>query len=350
MVKTMKFAVGYQLAEEDEEPFVDIVKDFKEHIAEVYFPWLDMPSGRASLTGRRGYVDWTGQQRLINELSQFKEMGIKADILFNASCYGGRAVSQYLANKVCSVLEYLEKTIGRIEIVTTTSLSIAYTVKKYFPDIDVRASVNMRIGTVKGMQYISHLFDSFYIQREYNRDFSRIREMKSWTDVHHKSLYLLANSGCMNFCSGQTFHDNLVAHEDEIDEMDNIKAWSPHMCWNYLKDGRNWVSVLQNSWVRPEDLHHYEKFFSVVKLATRMHTNPRMVIQAYVNRKYCGNLLDLFEPGYGPAFAPYIVDNTAFPSNWFQQTSECSKDCYNCTYCEEVLKKVLKKMGHAYRR
>ena len=42
----MRFAVGYQLPEEGEETLVDIVRDHRERIAEVYFPWLDMPSGR----------------------------------------------------------------------------------------------------------------------------------------------------------------------------------------------------------------------------------------------------------------------------------------------------------------
>lgn len=34
----MKFAVGYQLPDEGEEPLVAIVRDFRDHIEEVYFP------------------------------------------------------------------------------------------------------------------------------------------------------------------------------------------------------------------------------------------------------------------------------------------------------------------------
>ena len=59
----MKFAVGYQLPDGDEEPLVEVVRDFREHIAEVYFPWADMPSGRAPLAphildNRRFPDDW----------------------------------------------------------------------------------------------------------------------------------------------------------------------------------------------------------------------------------------------------------------------------------------------------
>ncbi|MFH1708286.1 MAG: hypothetical protein ABIF71_10285 [Planctomycetota bacterium] len=339
----MKFAVGYQLADPGDESFVDIVRDFRPHIAEVYFPWNDMPSGRAALTARRGYVDWGGQARLEADLAAIRGMGVKLDLLFNANCYGGEAASTHFANRVCSVIDHLGEVVGGVDAITTTSPAIACVVGESYPDIVVRASVNMRIGTVAGMQYAAHLFDSFYVQREYNRDPDRIRELKTWADAHGKKLCMLANSGCMNFCSGQTFHDNLVAHEQAVDEMEKIPGFMPHLCWNHLKDRKNWAAILRNSWVRPEDLHRYDALFDTVKLATRMHANPRMVIDAYARREFRGNLLDLCEPGYGPALAPFVIDNTRFPADWFEHTSGCKGNCTGCSYCEEVLAKVLVK-------
>ena len=337
----MKFAVGYQLPESGEEPFTQIVRDFREHIAEVYFPWLSVPTGRASLTTRRGYTDWQGQQRLERDLSELREMGVKLDLLLNANCYGRYAASQYLENLVGSILEHLRDVVGGADVVTTASLAIARTVKRHFPDIDVRASVNMRLGTVKAMQYVTGLFDSFHVQRDYNRDLARIETLKAWADARGKRLLMLANSGCLSFCSGQIFHDNMVAHETEVDETANIPEWTPHVCWHNLRDRDNWPFVLQSTWVRPEDLHHYEKLFPVVKLATRMHANPRLVVQAYVAGRYAGNLLDLFEPGFGPAFAPFVVDNTRFPEDWFERTTRCDKRCEQCEYCAGVLRDVL---------
>ena len=176
----MKFAVGYQLAEGEEEPFVDIVRGFREHIDEVYFPWADMPSGRAPLNTRRGYTDWSAQAHLEHELTALKQMGVRLDLLFNANCYGRLAASQYLENQVISLLDYLGDLLGGVDIVTTTSLAVARTVKRNFPQVDVRASVNMRIGTVKGMQYVAGLFDSFQVQRDYNRDLEHLAELKEW--------------------------------------------------------------------------------------------------------------------------------------------------------------------------
>lgn len=341
----MLFSVGYQLPDPDEPPFSETVEAFREHIGEVYFPWADMPSGRAPLTSRRGYTDWSGQTRLEEDLVRLRDAGIKLDILFNANCYGRHSASQFLENQVVSVLDRLEDLVGGVDVATTTSPAIAWIIRRHFPQVDVRASVNMRIGTVKGMEYLADLFDSYQVQREHNRDLTYLSELKQWADAQGKRLHLLANSGCMAHCSGQTFHDNLVAHETEIDETCNMEDWNPHACWRFLRARENWVALLQNTWIRPEDLHHYEGLFDQVKLATRMHARPRMVIRAYVSRRFRGNLLDLLEPGFGPAVAPYVIDNDRFPEDWFARTSTCDGRCHKCTYCADVLEQVLTRVG-----
>ena len=338
----MKFAIGYQLCEEEgEEPFLSIVRDYKDYVAEIYFPWGDLPSGRAPLSNRRGYINWEAQDILIEDLISFRSSGIKLDLLFNANCYGAYAISRYLENQVVSIIDYLGEKVGGIDIVTTTSPFIAYVVKRHFPEIETRASVNMQVGTIEGMKYLSEIFDSFHVKREFNRNISYLKELKEWADKNNKKLYLLVNSGCLYSCSGQIFHDNMVAHEKEIDEIINISEWTPYVCRNYLKNPSNWHIVLQGTWIRPEDLHNYEELFPVVKLATRMHSRPRLVVDAYTSRNYYGNLLELFEPGFSSIFFPYILDNKRFPKDWFNTTSQCSRRCEKCTYCRDVLKEIL---------
>lgn len=337
----MKYTIGYQLFEGNEIPIKNIIDNYNSHISEVYFPWLDIAAGRSPLVTRRGHTDWTAQERIEKDLEYIKSHGIKLDLLLNGNCYGGKALSIELGNKVISVIEHLQYRLNGIDIVTTTSPYIANVIKSHFPDIEIRASVNMRIGTIKGMEYISHLFDSFYLQREYNRNLEHIVKLKSWCDKNNKKLNMLANSGCMIHCSGQTFHDNLVAHESEICETVNDNNFLAYTCWRFLKEKDNWVSILQNTWIRPEDIHNYETLFDTVKLATRMHSNPVRVIDAYVRQKYYGNLLDLCEPGYAPALLPYIIDNRKFPDDFFTQTAGCDKQCDSCSYCCEVLEKVL---------
>ncbi len=337
----MKFAVGYQLREEGKMPFSAIVAQYRDHIAEVYFPWSDLPSGRDSLAERLDRPEDEVEKAVLAELKAIRGMGIRLDLLLNGNCYGGDAMSERLAERIEGVLAHLEEEECLPEVVTTASPAIAHMVKTRRPHMEVRASVNMRIGSVKGLEYAKHLFDSFYICRDFNRDFDRIKELKDWADQNGKGLYLLANSGCLRECSFQTFHDNLVAHHQEVANQRNISGFLPYACWNHLRDPANWVSILQNTWIRPEDLHHYEPYFPMVKLATRIHQLPMMVIDAYTKGVYRGNLLDLFEPGFGPALAPYVLDNSKFPADWFEKTASCDKNCSKCNYCRDVLNKIL---------
>ena len=226
------------------------------------------------------------------------------------------------------------------EVVTTTSPAIAHMIREYNPQIRLKASVNMKIGSVKGMAYVAHLFDSYCVAKECNRDPDRLNRMHQWAQENGKTLTILANSGCMRDCSGQIFHDNMVAHEAQIAQKKNIE-FLPYMCWNYLKDPKNRVSVLQNTWILPKDIDRYEGLADQVKLATRAHQLPGMVIDAYARRKYSGNLLDLFEPGFGDAFAPYVIDADKLPEDFWQQTSSCNKSCESCGYCQKVLQDSL---------
>ena len=213
-------------------------------------------------------------------------------------------------------------------------------VKSEYPEIEIKASVNMKISSIKGMQYIAHLFDSFCLAKECNRNPKLLKELKTWAEENGKKITILANSGCMRECSGQIFHDNMVAHEAEIAKQKNID-FLPYMCWTYLKNPKNFVSVLQNTWIRPEDISNYEGLANTIKLATRSHELPGMVIGAYSRRKYSGNLLDLFEPGFSPAFAPYIIDSSKIPADFWKQTTSCNKDCTKCDYCDKILEESL---------
>ena len=334
----LKLSVGYQYSEKF--LFSKIVSDYAQSIEEVYFPWVDAASGRSMIGGYDGYFDYGLQNILIGELKKIKELGIKLDLLYNANCYGEDAMSEVLRGKVYSVIDFLDDNGIKVDVITTTSPAIACMVKEQYPEIELKASINMKISTVKGMQYVAHLFDSFCVAKECNRDIEKLKMLKAWAQENGKKITILANSGCMRDCSGQIFHDNMVAHEYEISKQKNIN-FLPYMCWQYLKDKANYPAVLQNTWIRPEDIDNYEGLVDTVKLATRAHQLPGMVIGAYARRMYSGNLLDLFEPGFGPAFAPYAIDSSKIPEDFWQKTVSCNKDCTKCNYCKTVLDKAI---------
>lgn len=338
----MEFAVGYQHFA-DGRPFGEIACAHA-GVREIYFPWPREPSGRPQL----GYEEETDQAMLFGalrrDLTRCRAVGIKLDLLLNANCYGSQAMSVALEEHVREILDALDDWGLLPEIVTAASPFIARTVKKFRPSIETRASVNMRLTTLQAMEYLAPLFDSYYLGRDVQRHLDTVRAARAWCDAHGKKLCILANSGCLRNCPWQTFHDNLVSHATAA--LAHRRAdFTPHLCWTLYKNPANLVEILKATWIRPEDLHRYEGLVDVVKLATRQHANPDMVISAYERGSFSGNLLDLFEPGFSPIFFPRYVDNEKFPPDWFERSGDCPRECTRCGFCEEVFAKVCRMIG-----
>lgn len=328
----MKFSVGYQLMKN--ENFVDEIISHKQHINEVYFSWTGFANGRNNALRSEHFSLWDAHNRQLNDMRRFSENDIKLNLLLNGNCYGKNSQSRAFFNHIEETVNYIKENFG-LHSVTTTSPLIAKFLKNNFIDIEVRASVNMEIGTVQGMTYLKEYFDGFYMKREYNRDFETIKTLKNWCDSESKKLYMLANSGCLNYCSAHHFHDNLVAHEDEIAKMDNIYEFRG-ICKEYLRQRRNWISLLKDSnFVRPEDISLYEKYFDSVKLATRVNRNPIRVLKSYINANCHGNILELLEPAH--SIYPYIIENKKLTNeNLF-----CDKNCEICYKCDWMLQNAL---------
>lgn len=308
----MKYSVGYQMREDSS--FLESIIKNKEHIHEIYFSWGDFANGRNSQLRQSGLTPWEAQIKQEAELRWLADEGLKFNLLFNATCYGKDSQSKAFFGKVGETISYIQEKMG-LTSVTTTSPLIAKFIQENFEDIDVRASVNMSIGTVEGMDYVAEYFDSYYLKREFNRDFNKIAELKKWCDENGKVLYGLANSGCLNNCSAHVFHDNLVSHESEISAMDNGYAFEG-ICKKYLRKEENAHALLDyTSYIRPEDVHLYEDIFPAMKLATRVNSNPVRILKAYIeNQSHTGSVLDLLEPNHTGLFYPYLLENREIKS------------------------------------
>ena len=300
----MKFSVGYQLFKNDE--FIDEIVKFKESISEVYFSWGDFPNGRNLQTERLDMYSWQAQQKQMQDLKKLSEEKIGLNLLFNGNCYGKDSQSRAFFEKIGDTVDFIKDSYG-LNSVTTTSPLIAKFLKNNFENLHIRASVNMEIGSIEGMKYISEYFDSFYMKRELNRNFDAIEKLHSWCEEKGKELYLLANSGCLNNCSVHNFHDNLVAHENEISKMDNAYDFRG-ICKEFLKKEENYIALIENTnFVRPEDIYMYESYFKAAKLATRVNPRPIRILESYIRGSYSGNILELLEPVHN--IYPYIVEN-----------------------------------------
>ena len=289
----MKYIVGYPIKEN--KAFLSDIINSKDSISEVYFSWGDLPNGRSALSTDEAQTSFEIQQRQASDLKLLSSEGVKLNMLFNANCYGKDSQSRAFFYKIGNLIDYIQREFG-LSSVTTGSPLIAKFVKENFEGIDVRASVNMEIGSIEGISYVSGFFDSFYVKRELNRNLPMLLKLRRWCDDNGKQMYLLANSGCLNNCSAHIFHDNLVAHEAEISAMDNGYQFRG-VCWDFLSDKQNLEKWLQRTnFIRPEDIELYDDI-TAMKLGEEPTSDViavRMMLgeEAAYDSKIVGALVD----------------------------------------------------------
>jgi len=338
--QSRKFAFGYFFEKRAGFTFRDLVEQYAPFLKEVYFPWPGLLSAR-ELEGNSTEL----QKRLIDDLKFCRSKGLALDLLVNATCYGDISFTQTQRELYYGHLKELDSYGLMPEIVTTTSPYIARITQKFTASIDRRASVNMRLNSTLAMEYLMEEFDSYYICRDIQRDLPTVKQFAEWSRNSGKKICMLANSGCLRYCPWQTFHETLLSHnfKHALPELKKIKM-QPTLCVELIQ-AKQYEELLRASWIRPEDLHQYEPYFSVIKLSTREADRPDLILKAYTSGKFDGDLLLILDPGYSYFVRPKIIDNTAFPKEWSEGkiAGLCASDCTHCGKCTEILKLVLKR-------
>ena len=337
---TRKFAFGYYFEKRAGLSFRDLAEQYAPFLQEVYFPWPGLLSAR-ELDGDPAPL----RKQLIDDMRFCRSKGMKLDLLMNATCYGENSFTATQRDDYFGHLKEMNEAGIMPEIVTTTSPYIATISKKYNASVDCRASVNMRLVSTLAMEYVSREFDSFYICRDVQRDLPTVKMFAEWGKKNDKKICMRANSCCLRFCPWQTFHETLLSHHFLHIKNEMKKLSLPSTLCSGLIAGKNYEEILRASWIRPEDLHLYEPYVSVIKLSTRESNRPDLILQAYTSGSFDGDLLQILDPGFSFFAAPKIFDNKAFPKEWSEGkiAGNCAANCTHCGKCTEVLNLVLKR-------
>lgn len=331
----LNFSIGYYQNNKWGDNIRNIVCDYPD-VKEVYFALPGQPSGRKPLGEDRNIIET--QKELQEDLIWLKERGLDLTLLLNAACYGNKLMSmEYIQEMLEEVSSYI--LYYGITGVTTTSPAIANMLKNAYGDkLHVRASVNMRIGSIDALDYLKDQFDGYYIQRELYRSYDYLLKVKKWAVENNKKLYALVNSGCLAYCPWQNMHDNNIAHSVFYNRLPN-GVRIPE-CSYYLGNKQDKTAIIKGTFIRPEDVSVYKDIFDGFKIATRSHILPRIIIKAYLDGKFNGNLMDLLEPGNSGLFKPMVLSNNAFPSDWIDHIKNCNRRCHQCDYCYSISNKL----------
>lgn len=321
-------------------PFTSAVSEYLPRIKEVFFAWPGVLSCRPAPTFTKEV-----RTQLIRDLKWCRNNDIKLDTLFNANCYGDDAISTNLADFVLEILGEMDHFDLLPDTVTTTSPFIATVIKKHFPDLRLRASINMRIHGSIGLEYLGSLFDEFYLSRENHRDLTYVKHISEWAKQNGKTIGMQVNSGCLRDCPFQQFHDNLHGHGDGRRPADVAAAkeydFSFFKCKTRFDREKGFEDIIRATWIRPEDVPLFEPYVSLFKLAIRRHPHPLKVLKAYADYTYDGNLLDLLDPVHTTLF-PFEINNKAFPKDFAISGigNTCAQNCTHCGRCSQILEAV----------
>ena len=309
---------------------------YLDRIRETFFAWPGVLSCRPA-------PDFTPalRARMFDDLRWARANGIELDTLFNCNCYGDIAISHELKDFVGDTLRAMDREGLFPDTVTTTSPFIAKTLRRDFPSVKIRCSVNLRVHGSVGLEYILDGFDSFYVSRERQRDSDWFHWITLWARDHGKEVGFQANSGCLRQCPYQTFHDNLHGHGATRQNAVGMRDFdfSYFLCKRVFADPARAEDFLRATWLRPEDMNSYEPLVDFVKIATRRHPDPVKVLDAYATMSYKGDLAELMDPPHRFK-RPFLNERfDADPALW-REVRECrdANDCRHCGKCAELLR------------
>lgn len=222
------------------------------------------------------------------------DRGIKFTYLLNAPCLNNMEYDRKTHRQLLRYIEWLDD-IG-VDYVTVTIPFLAEIIKNQFPSLKVNLSVIAHANSVQRVKLFEGLgVNTITLDFNINRDFALLKEIRKAAKC---DLMLLLNDPCLYQCPYRYYHYNLMGHASQTINM--LGGFYIDYCALkcYLTRFTNPMEIVKARWIRPEDLHLYEKIgFSNFKISGRGRSTEWLLnaTNAYSSRRYDGNLLDIID-------------------------------------------------------
>jgi hypothetical protein len=275
------------------------------------------------------------------------------------------------------------------DCVTLTNPLLLQLVKRHYPRLEVKVSAFANVASPMQARFWSDLGADVLTLSPIlaNREFGLLSSMAG---AFPGKLQVVVNNNCLASCPFYAVHTANTSHGSQS------WHWSRGYQVDYCGIGcrllrlSNPVLFIKGDWIRPEDVHHYERVgVRQIKIVNR--TNPTDVIvervQAYARRRYDGSFLDLIEQDHRTQagrfdlraklrifqmfFRPLFANprrlaslrSLAFPAipfveipnreldgflDRFVAESCMLKSCERCGHCDQVARRVLRIDGERY--
>ncbi len=268
-----------------------IQKVNKEKVAEFYGK-LDsdfVGGGRSSFL-----LPHVNKRRVREHIKQIHKENIKFNYLLNAVCMANSEFTIAGQDKLYRLLQWLLDI--KVDNVIVGVPYLVQLIKRRFPQLKVYISSFAGINTVETAKRWEDLgadvitLDPITI----NREFQLLSQFRKAIRCH---LQLVANTACIYGCPFWQYHATSVSHSSRLHEPSG--GFSVDYCILSCKLKRllEPMEFIRAGWIRPEDISYYEDVgIDSIKLVdrTRDMDTILLIVNAYTQGYYEGNLLDLF--------------------------------------------------------
>jgi collagenase-like PrtC family protease len=266
-------------------------------------------------------------------------LGLRFNYLMNGSCLGGVEFSRAGRESLVAQIRWVDR-VGA-DAVTVATPFLVQLARAIAPRLEIVVSTIAHVDSVAAARIYRDLgAHRITVSLMINRDLSLLRTLASEASCE---LELLANEMCLYRCPFRAYHFDLMAHGSQLADRGPATEY-PHL----LCSARRMLhpaELLKARFIRPEDVSAYERCgIDLIKVAGRGHDAATLLraAEAYLKRRFDGNLLDLTDLGLyrAPGVAPpaLYLDNRAL-DGFLEAVAgiDCARACgVSCTHCDAL--------------
>lgn len=259
------------------------------------------------------YLPVIGKQKLAEYVKKTHEKGIGFNYLLNASTMGNMEYTSEGQREINRLLGWINE-IG-VDSVTVANVFFLKLIKKRYPNMRVRVSSHRYTDNPRKIRFWKEAGADCIVISEVNihREFKELEAMREAAG-DGVDLQLIVNNWCRQDCAIAGNHAVGLSAASQK----KSKGFPLDFCSLYCNHIRLMepVNYIRANWIRPEDLHIYEKLgYTMFKIVERNTPTSILLdrVKAYHERRYDGNLL-------------YLFQNYAYPYDKF---ADYEKDAYS---------------------